>query len=92
MFSCGVNGHSTTSATFFWNYRFTYMQIIFILPLCTLHILRICDDYHHFPDDAQPLRISDTCYFCILMKSNSHLQAAHNLSPGPRSDVGHGAI
>jgi len=41
-----------------------------------------------FPaDDAQPLRISDTCYFCILMKSNSHLQAAHNLSPGPRSGV-----
>jgi len=27
----------------------TYMQIIFILPLCTFHILRICDDYHHFP-------------------------------------------
>ena len=56
--------------------------------LATLH-------FSHFPhlrwlpsfaaDDAQPLRISDTCYFCILMKSNSHLQAAHNLSPGPRS-------
>ena len=32
-------------------------------------------------------RISDTCYFCTLMKSNSHLQAAHNLSPGPQSGV-----
>ena len=22
---------------------------LFTLPLCTFHILRICDDYHHFP-------------------------------------------
>ena len=29
---------------FFWNYHFTYIQIIFILPLCTFHI-HICDDY-----------------------------------------------
>ena len=49
MFSYGVNWHSTTSATFLWNYHFTCIQIIFILPLCTFHILRICDDYHHFP-------------------------------------------
>jgi len=48
MFSYGVNRHSTTSATFSWNYHFTYIQIIFILPLRTFHILRICDDYHHF--------------------------------------------
>ena len=45
MFSYGVNWHSTTSATFFWNYHFTYIQIIFILPLCAFHILRIGDDY-----------------------------------------------
>jgi len=45
MFSYGVNWHSTTSATFFWNYHFTYIQIIFILPLYTFHILRIGDDY-----------------------------------------------
>jgi len=49
MFSYGVNWHSTTSATFLWNYHFICIQIIFILPLCTFHILRICDDYHHFP-------------------------------------------
>jgi len=49
IFSNGVNRHSTTSATLFWNYHFTYIQIIFILPLCTFHILRICDEYHHFP-------------------------------------------
>ena len=34
---------------FFWNYHFTYIQIIIILSLCTFHILRICDGYHHFP-------------------------------------------
>jgi len=49
MFSYDVNWHSTASATFFWNYHFTYIQIIFILPLCTFHILRISDDYHYFP-------------------------------------------
>jgi len=43
MFSYGVNWHSTTSATFFWGYHFTYIQIIFILQLCTFHILRIGD-------------------------------------------------
>ena len=45
MFSYGVNWHYTTSATSLWNYHFTYIQLIFILILCTFHILRICDDY-----------------------------------------------
>jgi len=45
MFSYGVNWHSTTSATFIWNYHFSYIQIIFILPLCIFHILRIGVDY-----------------------------------------------
>jgi len=49
MFSYGVNWHSTTGATVFCIYHFTYIHIIFTLLLWTFHVLHICDGYHHFP-------------------------------------------
>ena len=75
---------------FHYQYNF-FLELSFHLYPDPLHLVTL--HFSHSPhlrwlpsfpaDDAQQLRISDTCYFCILMKSNSHLQAAHNLSPGP---------